>query len=242
MDTGPVRVGRNTVGTRPRAQVVWSRFHIIRLLRHSIRERRPVSVQFGPDEKVLLTRAVHLNARTDRVAFAFGDHKDTNTQLLHSSPVLFSLDEGQVTYRFAAREVFDVLLHGEPIFEVALPDAVLYADRRYHRRLRFPRIVAPVVWIYLPDGTRFEGRLSDMSDAGLGVIGIDENIPVRKGSVLRNCAIGLGGSRKAWVDVEVRYIREIAPLSGRPGKRIGFRLITPAPDLEKLLRNFAVEL
>jgi c-di-GMP-binding flagellar brake protein YcgR len=241
MDTGSVRAGGSSAGTPPRAQVIWSRFHIIRLLRRSMRERKPISAQFGPDERVLLTRAVHLNARTDRVAFAFGDHKDTNTQLLHSSPVLFSLDEGEVTYRFAAREVFDVLLHGEPVFEVPLPDAMLHADRRYHRRLQFPRIVAPVVWVHLPDGTRFEGRLSDMSEAGLGVIGLDANVPVRKGSVLRNCAIELDGSRKAWVDVEVRYIKEAATLSGKPGRRIGFRLITPAPDLERLLRNFAVE-
>jgi c-di-GMP-binding flagellar brake protein YcgR len=241
MDTRSVRAGRNNAGTRPRAQVIWSRFQIIRLLRRFVRERKPVSTQFGRDEKVLLTRATHLNTRTDRVTFAFGDHKDTNTQLLHSSPVLFSLDDGEVSYRFVTREVFDVLLQGVPMFEAPIPDAVLHADRRCHRRLQFPRVVAPAVWIHLQDGTCFEGRLADMSEVGLGVIGLDEDLPVHKGSVLHNCAIELGGSKRVWLDVEVRYVKEMTTLSGRPGNRIGFRLITPAPDLEKLLRNFTVE-
>jgi c-di-GMP-binding flagellar brake protein YcgR len=221
------------------SQVIWSRFQIIRLLRGFIREERAISVEFEDEEeeKLIVTRALQVNARTNRLAFAFGDHKRTNSDLLRSPKLLFSTEEGTMSYRFGTGGARDYLLHGELVFGVPLPDAVILSDRRRDQRLRIPDFAAPTVKMYFQDGTRFDGKLADLSEGGIGLMGLDSEVPVRKGAKLR-CLITLNQRDRIWLDVEVRFVRR---MSGVTGKRVGVRLLNRNPEFEKLLKVFRVE-
>jgi c-di-GMP-binding flagellar brake protein YcgR len=218
------------------SQVIWSRFQIIRLFRRFIRDEKNVSIEFDDDEKLLLTQALNLNARTNRVAFAYGDHKRTNSDLLRSERLLFSIEEGLQTYRFTSAKARDFLLRGKPAFQVALPEAVLLTDRRKEQRIQVPKFSSPPVWLHLPDGTEVQGQLSDVSEGGIGLIGLQVNTPLRKGMVLR-CEIDLRPGGSVMLDVEVRYVRR---LEGA-GRRVGFRLRSANPEFARLVKAFTVE-
>ena len=220
-------------------QVIWSRFQIIRLFRRFIRDERAISVEFEDEveEKLVLTRALQINARTNRLAFAFGDHKRTNSDLLRSPKLLFSAEDGAMSYRFGTGGARDYMLRGDLVFGVPLPDAVILSDRRRDQRLRVPDFAAPPVRLYFPDGARFDGKLADLSEGGIGLMGLESEVPVRKGAKLR-CLITLNQRDKIWLDVEVRYVRRMSSVTG---KRVGFRLLTRKPEFEKLLKVFRVE-
>jgi c-di-GMP-binding flagellar brake protein YcgR len=219
------------------SKVVWSRFTIIRLFRRLIREEKPVLVEFGEDEKLLLTRTIHVNPRTDRVAFIFGEHKRTNSELLRSARLQFSIEEGLNTYRFTTARARDLLLGGNPVFDVKLPEAVVFADRRRHTRLQIPEFLAPPISLYLRDGSRLQAKLADLSESGIGIAGLDTASPVRKGMLLR-AQVELSSTEKIWLVLEVRYVRR---LEGGAGLRAGFRVRGENPELAKLLKAFSGE-
>ena len=64
------------------SQLLWSRHQIVQLFRRFIHEDRPVSVHYGGEDSRMVTRALRLNPRLDRVYFEYGDHKAGNSDLL----------------------------------------------------------------------------------------------------------------------------------------------------------------
>jgi c-di-GMP-binding flagellar brake protein YcgR len=223
-------------------QLLWSRHQIVRLFRRFIRENRPVSAQFGDDDRLIVTRALRLNPRLDRVFFEYGDHKDSNSVLLRSQNVLFSVEEGRSKAQFTSPRVRDVLLDGRPVFHIPIPARVVQVDRRVHNRIQVPRITAPAVVFYLPDGRKAEGRLADLSAGGIGVVGLASDLNVRTGTVIRHCLIELSNRKRVYVDLQIRYLGSVVDSSGKPTHRVGFSLESQPKEFAELLNAFTVDL
>ncbi len=224
------------------SRLLWSRHQIVQLFRRYICEDRPVSAHFGDESKVMVTRALRLNSSFGRIYFEYGDHKAGNSSLVRSREVQFSVEDGLSKAQFTSPRISDVLLDGEPVFHIPIPERVVQVDRRTHERIKIPPVSAPLVIFNLPNGRRVEGRLADLSAGGMGVIGFADNIRVRTGTVIRNCIIELGDSEQVCVDVETRYVRGFIDASGKPVRQVGFRLVSQPKEFSDLLDAFTVAL
>ena len=224
------------------SQLLWSRHQIVQLLRRFIREDRPVSVHYGGEDSMMVTHALRLNPRLDRVYFEYGDHKAGNSDLLRSQEVQFSAEDGCGKSQFTSPRIRDVLLDDKPVFHIPIPERVVPAERRLNHRVKFPQISAPVVIFNLPGGHKAEGRLADMSAGGIGVIGVAADLHVRAGTVIRKCLIQLSESERVFVDLEIRYARVLIDAHGKLMHRVGFNLVSRPKEFSHLLKAFTVEL
>lgn len=224
------------------SRLLWSRHQIVHLIDRFIREDNPVSVHYAEESRVIVTRALQLDRRLNRVYFEYGDHKASNTHLLRSEEVQFSVEHRGERSQFTSPRVHDVLLDGRPVFQVPIPSRVIQGDRRMHRRIEIPQVSAPIVVFSLPDGRIVKGRLADMSAGGIGVIGFASNQKVRTGTTIQNCLIQLNDGKRVLVDLEIRHAAILKGPGGKPMHRIGFRLASRPKEFSDLLNAFTVEL
>ena len=224
------------------SRLLWSRHQIVEMLNRFIREDHPVSVHYADENKMIVTRALQLDRRLNRVYFEYGDHKAANANLLRCEEVQFSVQDGSGNMQFSSPRIRDVLLEGKPVFHVPIPKRVVQADRRLHHRIEIPRISAPVVIFNLPDGRKAKGRLADMSAGGIGVIGLAADLKVRPGTVIRNCLIQLGDGGRVIVDVQIRHARAVMGTEGKLMHRVGFSLASRPEEFSDLLKAFTIEL
>jgi len=224
------------------SRLLWSRHQIVQLFRRFICEDLAVSAQYGDENRMMVTRAVRLNSNFGRIYFEYGDHKAGNSGLLRSQQVQFSVEDGEGDSQFISPRVRDVLLDGEPVFNIPIPERVVQVDRRSHERIKIPQVSAPVVIFNLPDGRTVEGQLADMSTGGIGVIGLDADLAVRTGTVIPNCLIQLGGSENVSVDLEIRYVRAFINAYGKWMQHVGFSLVSQPKEFSDLLKAFTVDL
>ena len=224
------------------SQLLWSRHQIVQLFRSFIREDCPVSAHFGGEGGMMVTRTLRLKPRLDRIYFEYGDRKAANSSLLRSREVQFSVGDGRGKSEFTSSRIHDVLLDGQPVFNIAIPEHVVRVDRRQHHRITIPQISAPVVAFILPDGRKAEGRLADMSAGGIGIIGLAADFNLRTGSVIHNCLIEISESESVFVDLEIRYSRGFIDNEGKPMRRVGFSLVSQPKEFADLLKAFTVDL
>jgi len=224
-----------------RSRLLWSRHQIIMMLRRFVREDRPVSVHYDDEDKVIVTRALGVDADRDRVYFEYGEHKANNTQLLRCPEVRFSFEDGSAKSQFSSPRIRDVLLNGQPVFQIPIPDRIVQADRRLHQRVKIPEVSAPVVVVTLPDGRKAEGRLADMSAGGIGVIGLAADLKIKPGTIIRNCLILLDDNERVVVDLEIRHGRVAMSADGRLMHHVGFSLASRPKEFSDLLKAFTVE-
>jgi len=223
------------------SRLLWSRHQIIMMLRRFAREERPVSVHYDDEDRVIVTRTLGVDADLDRVYFEYGDHKAGNAGLMRSREVRFSIEDGSANSQFSSPRIRDVLFEGQPVFQIAIPDRIVQADRRLHHRIKIPQVSAPVVVINLPDGRKAEGRLSDMSAGGIGVIGLAADLKVESGTVIRNCLIQLENSERVVVDLEIRHARVAMGAEGKLVHHVGFSLASRPKEFSELLKAFTVD-
>jgi c-di-GMP-binding flagellar brake protein YcgR len=224
------------------SRLLWSRHQILELLNRFIREDYPVSLHYADESKMIVTRALRLNMRLDRVYFEYGDHKTANSDLLRSQEVQFSVENGSGQSQFSSPRVRDVLLDGKPVFHIPIPERVVEADRRAHHRIKIPQISAPVVTFSLPDGRKAKGRLADMSAGGIGVIGLATDLKVRSETEIRNCLIELNDGERLLVDLKIRHARASVDTEGKVTHRVGFSLASRPKEFSDLLKAFTVDL
>ena len=224
------------------SRLLWSRHQILERLNRFIREDYPVSVHYEDESKMIVTRALGLNMRLDRVYFEYGDHKAANSDLLRSQEVQFSVENGSGQSEFSSPRVRDVLLDGKPVFHIPIPERVVEADRRLHNRIKIPQISAPVVTFRLPDGRKATGQLADMSAGGIGVIGLAADLKVRSETEIRNCLIELNDSERLVVDLKIRHARPFVDAEGKVTHRVGFSIASRPKEFSELLKAFTVDL
>ena len=223
------------------SRLLWSRHQIVMMLRRYAREDRPVSVHYDNDDKVLVTRTLSVDADRDRVFFEFGSHKASNAGLLRCREPRFAIEDGASNSEFSSPRVSDVMLEGQPVFQIPIPNRIVQCDRRLHERVTIPEVSAPYVVFNLPDGRKAEGRLSDMSAGGIGVIGLAAHLKVEAGTVIRNCLILIDEEEQIVVDLEIRHAKVAMSTDGRLTHHVGFRLVSKPREFTELLKAFTVE-
>jgi c-di-GMP-binding flagellar brake protein YcgR len=227
---------------RPGSKLLWSRHQIVQLFRRFISGDHPVSVHYADEDRIIVTRALQLDPNLDRVYFEYGDHKAGNSDLLRSKEVQFSVENGAGKSQFISPRVRDVLLEGKPVFHIPIPEHVVQADRRMHQRITIPHVSAPVVQFNLPDGRKAEGRLADMSDGGIGVIGLAADLKVPSGTVIRDCRIQLNDKERLYVDLKIRHANVVMGADNNLMHRVGFSLASRPKKFAELLKAFTVDL
>lgn len=223
-------------------QLLWSRHQIVQLFRRFICESRPVSAHYARNDGMVVTRAVRVNSSFDRIYFEYGEHKAGNSSLLRSKEVQFSVEDGRGKSQFTSPGIHDVLLDGQPVFHVPIPERVIQVDRRLDHRVKIPEISAPVVTLQLPNGSKAEGGLADLSAGGIGIIGLAAELNVCTGTVIKDCQIELDDHECVSVDLEIRYARGFVDASGKPMRHVGFRLVSKPKEFSDLLNAFTVDL
>ena len=191
---------------------------------------------------MIVTRALELDERANRVLYAFGDYKANDAIIFQSKQLFFNSDAQRVRYRYVGSGAGDALREGTAAFYVPLPDSVLESDRRARERLHIPQVCAPEVSLRLPDGSVIRGILSDLSEEGIGIVDVDGGYNLGTGTDIPGCVIELSTRERIRVDLKVLYVSLVPDKDGKNVRRMGIQLHLRPEAFNTLLKAFTVEL
>ena len=115
-----------------------SRAAIIQKLRQLGKSKNNITAHFGGGKYSLLTQVVEVLADKDLVVLDYGSNEATNKKLLKSKHVVFKTQHEGVTAQFNTNFLQKAKLHGKPAFACAIPDSLLWVQRREFYRVRIP--------------------------------------------------------------------------------------------------------
>ncbi len=218
--------------------LVRSRSEIARVLQIVLEHRRPLTATLEGTDELFVSHLLRVDEDADRIVLDYGAAKAANAALLACPSVPLHCSHGDAHLHFictAPRQ------SAEGGISLAFPPAVLILHRRELKRFRIPPEVplrCEVGW----GKERFEGRIVDVSPAGIGVLLHDAKIRLEPG-------MRFGGARIFWpehppveVTLEVRHTRrEILP-DGTQRMRSGCRIEGAPEAIAGLARLFVYEI
>lgn len=221
--------------------LVRSGIEIGHLLKAMLADGDPVTVEVGKDERLLLSRLLHVDVSDNSFVLAWSESKEANRELLSRASVTMTCNHGGMHYGFVATAPRETMHEGSTAVRFAFPIA-LFA----HRQRAQPRILIPSrvpLECKIGRGLKFlDARIVDISLEGIGTILDDPGIQLEPGTRLVGTRIRHPERGPVVVDLEVRYsIGGVLP-GGKPATRSGCRLLGASKHLHDLIRLFVTDL
>lgn len=206
-------------------------------LRNLIKRGERVSVIFQEGKQSFLTVLIDVSEENSLLYFDIGGSHETNQLFLKSERSTFSSIVDGIQIQFAAGKCRETNLRGEPVFAVAVPQAMLRLQRREYYRLQLPT-TKPVI-CRVRRGTPEETALPlhDISVGGIGVLS-PQPLNFDRMETLEKSSIDLQDNGVIHVTLEVRYLTPLESRSGKPLWHLGCRFVDLSPAVETTVQRF----
>lgn len=184
--------------------------------------------------------SVDASART----FAFDQSRDAacNAAVLRSSQCRFSAALAGIPVEFTIAGASERHLDTTPVFEAALPNALLHMQRRAAFRVRTPVAEPFFCSGRLLDGEPFHTNVFDLSVGGICCETSDRRlIELKKGVRLRDVELHLHDCSYP-VDLQLASQTKVATSSGGFVHHIGFAFVSLPGDVESALQRIVLRL
>jgi c-di-GMP-binding flagellar brake protein YcgR len=227
---------------KPLANAVYrSRIEICRILHALAREACPVFAEIGV-ERFLATKILHVDDDSGYLVIEYGANKLMNSALFDHPSLRYRASYLDAHLFFELSMPMEHLLDGKPAIKFALPDSLVWSQRREFQRVAVPPHV-PLHCVYKNEnGDFFKANVYDISLDGMGGMIFEENVALQIGSVLRGCRITCPGFEPIVVDLVARNIMTIARTDGTMYKRVGVRFIQRPEEIQLLIDFFIHDL
>jgi c-di-GMP-binding flagellar brake protein YcgR len=230
------RLGTTTTGQL----LVRSGIEIERILNAMVRDRAPVTGKFS--DLMFLSRLLSFDAAQQQVMLAYSDNKPANSAVLAARSVTLICNHRGAQFAFACTKPLQGVHAEQPAIRMSAPTMMLALQHGRNGTCRqMPREadVQCELWLGV---ISFEARLVDMSLDGKAFLVADPGIPLCAGTRLQGARIRHGEREPLVVDIDVDQVMHAAPYNGKPGTRIGCRIVADGEQMEKIIRLFIVDL
>ena len=219
-----------------------SRIEIGRILQALLRQRATLSAEVGGEERLFLTRLLHVDPQRNYFVTAFSDEHPANKEAVTQPAITFvgHLDGARIEFEAAGPE--DTIHDDKPGIRFAFPKSLVRSQRREHPRIPVPSDVSLRCVADSEGITPFEARIVDISLGGIGGMIYDAGITLPIGTVLRGCKIIIPGHDSVVVDIEIRYTATMVQSDGSLAFRAGVRFLEESPNIQALLDVFIQDL
>lgn len=221
--------------------LIRSEMEISRILDAMVEDGDTVTATLNP-ELMLLSHLLFIEPVKGYMLLSYGDHKPANSAALGEGKLLLACNHRGAHFRFSGEGPHAAVNGAHPCIQCDLPSVlVALQERRTVSRLAIPAR-APVTCEAQLGVLTFDAKVVDVSLDGIGTLLCDPAIRLQAGTVLTRVRIRHPQHAPIEVDLEVRYVTSIQLPSGERASRVGCRIISPAADLEEMIRLFVIDL
>lgn len=186
----------------------------------------------------VMTVVLDVLPKKNLLVLDYGPNEALNKKMLAAEKVIFTTLHEMVDTRFSCSGLKRVMYRGQPAFAAAIPDSVLYRQRREYFRIK-PLVAFPVICkLRLEDQVVLKLKVIDISIRGLSLMDQDFQLHTSNGERFEGCTLLLPANPSLEVDLEVRYMLTTNMKEGQQINRVGGKFIELSLTDENILQRF----
>jgi c-di-GMP-binding flagellar brake protein YcgR len=179
-----------------------NRAAIIQKLKQLGKGKSNITAHFGGGKYTLLTQVIDILSEKDLVVLDYGSNETVNKKLLEADRVVFKTQHEGITAQFNATKIQKAKLHAKPAFACAIPDSILWVQRRQYYRVRIP-LADKVICELAHDDVLIPYSILDISIAGIALHIKDSEYALEPGMTFNNARLNLPDGETGTVNLEV---------------------------------------
>lgn len=146
-----------------------SKGEIVQKLKLLGKSKSSITGYFNSGNDFFLTAVVDVLRDKNILILDIGQNKELNTKIANTDRLVFKTKHLGITAQFNATSIQTAKFKGEQYFACAIPDSLLWVQRRQFFRVQIPRSYNAVAQIKNENGELTEYRMIDVSSGGIAL-------------------------------------------------------------------------
>lgn len=212
------------------------RGEIMQKLRLLGKKNSLISIHFN--NQSMLSTVVDVLADKNLLVLDYGSNEELNQKLMKHDRAVVKTDYDGITAQFNITNIRKARLQGKPSFACALPESVLWVQRREFYRVRIPLSENVTCQLHHGENHITEYPVLDISTGGLALFDKDDELELEPGNIFNDCKLNLGEYGSASINLEIR--NHILKNVNDPaeGTRCGCAFLNLTGDFESTVQKF----
>lgn len=216
--------------------MLYGRGEIMQKLRQLGKKHSLISIHFN--EFSMLSTVVDVLSDKNLLVLDYGGNEEVNQRLLKHNRAVVKTDYDGIQAQFTIKDIRKARLQGKPSFACALPEDVLWVQRRELYRVKIPLNEVVTCELIHGDNNRTEYPVIDISAGGIGLFDQNDELELEPGNIFHNCKLSLGNHSTLFINLEIRNHALKNPNDSDSGMRCGCAFQNLAGDSEISLQKF----
>jgi len=222
--------------------VLHGRSEIIQKLRQLSKKNTLMSVHF--DGNTMLTTIIDILPEKNLLVLDYGASEIMNKKLIQADKAVIKTDYDGIVSQFTVHKVQKARLRGSQTLACALPDKVLWVQRRESYRVKVPLSEKVICELTFSNNQVEQYPVLDISQGGLALfdsnheLDLELELELEPGKVFEHCKLILGQHSTSYIDLEIRNHIPLNPQEISEGSRCGCAFLNLNGNFEMSLQKF----
>ncbi len=219
-----------------------SKAAIIQKLRQLAKSKNNITAHFGSGKYSLLTQVVEVLPDKDLVVLDYGSNEAINKKLLQSEHTVFKTQHEGVTAQFSTDFLQKARLHGKPAFACAIPESLLWMQRREFYRVRIPLRDNIFCELIHNEEILVSYPVLDISIAGLAIRIEESKYDIEPGMFFNGARLILPNEESGLVNIEIMNQLPLKQDNPEAGLRFGCQFHNISTDISAKIQRYIYDI
>lgn len=215
-----------------------SKGEIIQKLRLLCKSKSSITGYFNNGNEFFLTAVVDVLRDKNILVLDISNNPELNEQILKSERLVFKAKHLGITAQFNIRSIQTAKYKGEQSFACAIPDDLIWVQRREHFRVHIPLSDNAVFQIKDDEGDLKEYRIIDVSGGGIAIADELFSLQVEAGDEFTNITLFFDDDISTSTDLHIQNKLPLDFSNSDAGQRVGCQFTSLRTDFSADLQRY----
>jgi c-di-GMP-binding flagellar brake protein YcgR len=215
-----------------------SKGEIVQKLKLLMKSKSSVTGYFDSGNDFFLTSVVDVLREKNILILDIARDQELNKKVTNTDRLVFKTKHLGITAQFNATSIQTAKFKGEQYFACAIPDSLLWVQRRQFFRVQIPRSYNAIVQIKNEDGELSEYRIIDVSSGGIAVEDEFYSLKVEAGDEFVNVNLIFDDQLSTTASLSIQNTLPLDFKNSDSGQRIGCMFESLRADFSADLQRF----
>jgi c-di-GMP-binding flagellar brake protein YcgR len=216
--------------------MLYSRSAIVQKLRQLGKKNSLITIHF--DGLSMLSTVIDVLSERDLLVLDYGADEALNQKLIKNNKAVIKADYDGIISQFTVHDIQKARLLGNETFACALPEEMLWVQRRESYRVKVPLSEKVICEVNHSNNNYVRYPVLDISQGGIALFDANDELELEPGNIFENCKLSLGKHNTSYIDLEIRNHIDINPHDASKGTRCGCAFLNISGAFESSLQKF----
>ncbi len=215
---------------------------IVQKLRMLAKSKSSITGYFNQGSDFFLTGIVDVLRDKNILVLDISNDQSLNKKITSTSHIVFKTKHMGITAQFNTQSIQTAKFKGQQYFACAIPDELLWVQRREHYRVHIPMANNAVCQLKNDEGNLEEFRIIDVSGGGIAIADENFHLKVEAGEEFLNADIIFTKELSTTTNLTIQNTLPLNFNAADSGQRIGCKFATLRVDFEAELQKYINQL